>query len=74
MEFGGIRAGDVLVCCSCDRERIAEQVWIDEIGRRYFPDRKPAQIYDSDLRRFLCSSCKAKSLLKRHGQRSQKKE
>ena len=69
MHIGRIRTGDALVCCHCDYERIVEAGWIKAVCSKFFPDRVPALIYDSDLGRFRCSSCQSKSLLKR-GQKS----
>jgi hypothetical protein len=66
MHIGSIQAGDTLVCCHCEHERIVEAAWIETVCRRFFQDRMPAQIYDSDLGRFRCSSCQSKSLLKRN--------
>ena len=65
MHIGRIQAGDTLVCCHCEHERAVESAWIDSVCRAFFPDRVPAEIHDSDLGRFRCSSCKSKSLLKR---------
>lgn len=65
MHIGRIQAGDTLVCCQCEHERLVEAAWIETVCRRFFRDRVPAQIHDSDLGRFRCSSCQSKSLLKR---------
>jgi hypothetical protein len=66
MHIGSIQTGDTLVCCQCEHERIVEAAWIEAVCKRFFQERIPAQIYDSDLGRFRCSSCQSKSLLKRH--------
>lgn len=65
MQIGNIQAGDTLVCCHCDYERIVEDAWIKSVCDKFFHNRIPAKIYDSDLSRFRCSNCKSKSLLKR---------
>ena len=65
MHIGSIQPRDTLVCCHCDHERIVEAAWIETVCMKFFQDRVPARIYDSDLRRFRCSFCQSKSLLKR---------
>jgi hypothetical protein len=35
------------------------------VCNKYFSERNPIQLYDSDLGRFRCSACQSKSLLKR---------
>lgn len=66
MHIGSIQSGDTLVCCHCDHERLVEAAWITTVCKKFFQDRVPARIYDSDLGRFRCSSCQSKSLLKRN--------
>ncbi len=66
MNIGRIQAGDTLVCCHCEHERVVESAWIETVCRKFFQDRVLAEIHDSDLGRFRCSSCKSKRLLKRN--------
>lgn len=65
MNIGHIHPGDVLVCCHCQHERLVENAWIESVCQRFFRDRVPERIYESDLGRFRCSSCQSKTLIKR---------
>lgn len=67
MHIGGIRIGDTLVCCQCDHERIVEKDWVEAVCAKAFPNRVPPRIFETDLARFRCSSCRSKRLLKRSG-------
>lgn len=65
MHIGNIKVGDTLVCCHCAHERLVEAAWIETVCHRFFRDRAPVRMYDSDLGRFRRSECQRKSLLKR---------
>ena len=65
MHIGKIDRGDRLVCCQCSHERIVEEAWVNSVCDKFFPNRHPPNIFESDLARFRCSSCKSKKLLKR---------
>ncbi len=65
MQIGRIQSGDSLVCCNCPHDRQITEQWIESVCNKYFPSRIPKQLYDTDLGRFICSSCHSKKLVRR---------
>lgn len=57
-----IGVGDALRCAACGHERVVTAHWLRDVGARHFPKRAPMVLRASDLERFKCSSCGAKSL------------